>query len=408
MHRITFVLGLSALMVALVACDLAPTPRAVPTFAPRATSTPVSAGGKGGIVRVTRGSLHQTITARGRVNSVRESYLFFNIAGTISKISVAAGDQIKQGAPIAQLDAFAIEQDINLAKYEAERADLLAKQQQARVASYDYRIESAASQYTRYIEIKDAAFQAYRQKAPTPADHGRATVEYERFLRAEADALRTAAELNTYKSDRQIYQLDADLYVKLFQYHKGRAETLQARLKDAKLVAPLNGLVVSIDKNEGDPVRAFEPIGAIADPAQLQIEVSVPEENILAIALGQATRIILDGFPDREFSGKVKEIATKAAIFQGKNVYRVLIAFENMSQVPATLRMGADIAFVLQAKDDVLLVPTNALVPDGLQRYVTVLRNGKPERVLVQVGANGGNQTEILAGVVEDEQIVIP
>jgi RND family efflux transporter MFP subunit len=398
---------LSALMLALVACDLAPTPRAVPTFAPRATSTPVI-GGKGGIVRVTRGALNQTLAARGRVGSSREAFLFFNIAGTLSKISVATGDQVKQGAPLAQLDTFQLEQELNLAKYEAERADLLAKQQLARVAAYDYRIESATSQYNRYVELKDAAFQAYRQRAPTPADHARAIAEYERFLRAEADVLRTAAELNTYKSDRQVYQLDADLYLRQFQYHKNRADTLQARLKDTKLVAPLNGLVISIDKNEGDSVRAFEPIGAIADPAQLHIEVSVPEENILAIAIGQPTRLILDGFPDREFSGKVKEIANKASIFQGKNVYRVLIAFENLSQVPATLRMGADIAFVLQAKDDVLLVPTNAIVPDGLQRYVTVIRNGKPERVLVQVGANGGNQTEILSGVAEDEQIVIP
>jgi RND family efflux transporter MFP subunit len=398
---------LSALVLALVACDLAPTPRAVPTFAPRATSTP-AIGGKGGIVRVTRGALNQTLAARGRVGSSREAFLFFNIAGTLSKISVATGDQVKQGAPLAQLDTFQLEQELNLAKYEAERADLLAKQQLARVAAYDYRIESATSQYNRYVELKDAAFQAYRQRAPTPADHARAIAEYERFLRAEADVLRTAAELNTYKSDRQVYQLDADLYLRQFQYHKNRADTLQARLKDTKLVAPLNGLVISIDKNEGDSVRAFEPIGAIADPAQLHIEVSVPEENILAIAIGQPTRLILDGFPDREFSGKVKEIANKASIFQGKNVYRVLIAFENLSQVPATLRMGADIAFVLQAKDDVLLVPTNAIVPDGLQRYVTVIRNGKPERVLVQVGANGGNQTEILSGVAEDEQIVIP
>jgi RND family efflux transporter MFP subunit len=407
MHRINLVLILSALMLALVACDLAPTPRAVPTFAPRATSTPVI-GGKGGLVRVTRGALNQTLTARGRVGSSREAFLFFNIAGTLSKISVATGDQVKQGAPLAQLDTFQLEQELNLAKYESERSDLLAKQQLTRVASYDYRIESTTNQYNRFVELKDAAFQAYRQKAPTPADHGRATAEYERFLRAEADVLRTAAELNTYKSDRQVYQLDADLYLRQFQYHKNRADTLQARLKDTKLVAPLNGLVISIDKNEGDSVRAFEPIGAIADPAQLHIEVSVPEENILAIAIGQPTRLILDGFPDREFSGKVKEIANKASIFQGKNVYRVLIAFENLSQVPATLRMGADIAFVLQAKDDVLLVPTNAIVPDGLQRYVTVIRNGKPERVLVQVGAHGGNQTEILSGVAEDEQIVIP
>lgn len=398
-----FVIGLG-----IAACDGTPAPRAIPTFAPRPTTTPTLPAAKGGIVKVARGNLMQTIGARGRVSSVRESFLFFNISGVVSNLNVAAGDQVKQGAPIAQLDAFQLEQDLNLANYETARTDLLLKQAHARLVSYDFKIETTSTLYTRTLDLRNQTFQIYKLKAPMPSDHIRAIDEYTKYQQAEEAFMRAAAELNSLKTEKQITALDVDLYTKLHLYHQKRAESLQSRLNGAKLVAPLNGLVISIDKNVGDAVTAFEPIGAIADPSQLQVEVSVPETDIPSVSLNQAVRIVLDGFPNNSFAGKVKEIASRASIFQGKNVYRVLIAFDNQTQVPATLRTGADVAFVLQAKDDVLLVPTNAIQTDGLTRYVNVLREGKVERVPVEIGANGSTQTEIVSGLNEGEQVLIP
>jgi len=392
----------------VVACDSAPSTRAIPTFAPRPTTTPTLAAAKGGIFAVKRGNLTQAITARGRVGSVRESFIFFNLGGVISKISVATGDQVKQGAPIAQLDAFSIEQDLNLSKYEADRADLLVKQSQARLAAYDYRIETSAASLVRYTQLRDNWFQMYRLKAPTPADHGRATSEYEAYLRADADTNRVTGELNTLRTDKQVTALEIDLFQRLSQYHRARAEALQTRLTGAKLSAPISGLIVSLDKNVGDSVTAFEPIGAIADPSQLQVEVSVPETDIPSISLNQTVRMVLDGFPNNAFAGKVKEIAAKASIFQGKNVYRVLISFDDPAQVPATMRTGADVSFVLQAKQDVLLVPTSAVQTDGLTRFVNVLREGKVVRVPVELGTQSGTQTEILSGLNEGEQVLVP
>jgi len=119
-------------------------------------------------------------------------------------------------------------------------------------------------------------------------------------------------------------------------------------------------------------------------------------------------RVTLDGFPDKNFSAKVKEIASQASIYQGKNVYRTVVTFDNLSQVPATLRMGADVAFLRASKENVLLVPTKAIQQDGLTQFVMVLRDNKWERAEVQVGVNGGNQTEIVSGLSEDEQILVP
>ena len=402
------VICLILVVLGAVACDSAPPTRVVPTFAPRPTSTPMPPAAKGSIAQVTRGNLDQSVSARGSVASARQSFLFFNVNGVLSQVSVAVGDQVKQGAAIGQLDAFQMEQDLNSAKYDADKTDVLLRQAQTKLASYDSQIENDNYLVARNTELRDQLWQLYRLKAPTPADHARALTEYQNYLTADTAVRTYTAELNTLKTDKQITALDVDLGQKTLLYQQKRVEFLQGRLASAQLVAPINGLILSLDKRVGDTVQAYESIGAIADPSQLQIEVSVPEADITAVAPSQTARIVLDGFPDKNFTGKVQEIASKAAIFQGTSVYRVVIAFDNPSQVPATLRMGADVSLIRQSKTNVLLVPSKAIQQDGATQFVSVLRSDKWERAEVRVGVSGGTQTEILSGVVEGDQVLVP
>lgn len=402
------VIGLILVTLGVMGCDSAPPTRAVPTFAPRPTSTPMPPVAKGSAAKVMRGTIDQSVSARGSIASARQSFLFFNVSGALSKVSVAAGDQVKQGAAIGQLDTFQIEQDLNAAKYEADRTDVLLRQSQTKLASYDLQIETDNYLLARNTELRDQLWQLYRLKAPTPADHARAINEYQSYLNADTEVRKYTKELNTLKTDKQITALDVDLYQKTLLYQQKRVESLQGRLASAQLVAPINGLILSLDKRLGDTVQAYESIGAIADPTQLQVEVSVSETDIAAVSLGQTARIVLDGFPDRNFTGKVKEIASKASIFQGKSIYRVVIVFDNPAQVPATLRMGADVSLVRQAKDNVLLVPSKAILQEGATQFVSVLRGDKWERVEVRVGVSGGSQSEILSGLSEGDQVLVP
>jgi len=392
----------------VTACDSPPPTRAIPTFAPRATSTPLPPAAKGTIVKVTRGTLDQSLTLRGTVRSAREAILVFKVRGSIANIAVNAGDQVKQGAIIAQLDDWQYDQDIISAKYEADKAAIYLRQAQARLSSYNARIETINNLLPRYTELRDQRWQIYRLKAPTAADHARALAEYNAYLDADADVRRYTTELNTLNTDRQITALDIELYQKQVQYWQQRVTYLQERYASAKLVAPFDGLVVSIDRRVGEWVESYEPIGTLADPKQLIVEVNVPETEVASVSIGQAVRVVLDGFPDKNFTARVKEIASQASIYQGKNVYRTLVAFDDLSQVPATLRMGADVAFLRASKENVLLVPTKAIQQDGLAQYVTVLREGNWERVPVQVGANGSTHTEIVSGLSEGEQILVP
>jgi HlyD family secretion protein len=401
------------LSVLAVGCDSVGPSRAAPTFIPPTVANPTGepgalttgqtpgVGKSPGVVLVTRGALAQTILARGQIGSVHEAVLYFPLAGVVNQILVASGDQVAQGAPIAQLDTFQLEQDVTTAQFALDKANLQLKQAQAQASMSDFKIEIAATVYTRTLQARTLADTDY-QAAPT--DKGRS----DRFQQADKDFLQASVDLNNARMDKQLQALNVDSLNLAIRQTQKSLEQSQARLAGAKITAPFAGLVLSIDKNVGEQVQAFDPIGAIADPTQLLVETSIAESDALSVGLGQAATIVLDGFPDQKFTGKVKEISAKPSIFQGKSVYRVVIAFDQQAQVPATLRLGADIYLVTQVKNNVLSVPTSAISVEGSKRYVTAVRSGKPQRVEVQIGVASDTQTEILSGLSENEPVQVP
>ncbi|MBI3914794.1 MAG: efflux RND transporter periplasmic adaptor subunit [Chloroflexi bacterium] len=409
---ILFVLLLA--IITNTACSSAPSSRAASTFA---TPTSENANGNASnlttargstLVKVTLGPIAQTIKARGRVASAKEAFLYFPLKGVVNKVFVASGDQVTQGTPIAQLDPFQLEQEVSQAKFDLDKADLQQKQTQVKLSVLDFRLEVATNVYSRTLQVRNALFQDYQLAAPAGLTDNTARERFVRFQTADQDFLKAATDLNTLKADKQLAALDIEATKQALERAQKVFEQTQTRLNGSKITAPFSGLIISIDKNVGEEIQAFDPIGAIADPAQLQVEASVTESDAITVGLGQPTSIVLDGFPDRKFSGKVKEISAKVSIFQGRNVLRVLVAFDEVAKVPATLRQGADVYLITALKNDVLLVPTKAIRTEGDKKVLTVIRDGKPVGVQVLVGAASDSQTEILAGVSEGEQVQVP
>ncbi len=411
-----FALGLG---LAAAGCDTLSQPRAVPTFIPPAvvnpTISPVAIGGsqpvsaKGSTtVRVARGSIAQTVNGRGRISSAHEAFLYFPLKGVINQIKVSSGDQVTQGAPVAQLDTFDLEQDVATAQFDLDKANMNLRQAQAKMSLYDFQLEVASNMYTRTLDIRNAAWRDYQAIAPVGITDSKVQQVFDRFNRTDTDYVKAATDLNNLKGNRQLTLVDVDAANQAILHAQKKLEIAQTRLKGATLTAGFSGLIVSIDKNVGEEVQAYDPVGAIADPTQLQVEATISESDASSVGLGQAASVGLDGFPGQKLTGKVKEIASRPSIFQGQSVYRIVIAFDEASKVPATIRMGADISLILQIRNDTLVVPTRAVLLDGSRRYVTVVRGDNPQRVEVKVGLTNDTQSEILSGLAEGDVILVP
>jgi len=93
---------------------------------------------------------------------------------------------------------------------------------------------------------------------------------------------------------------------------------------------------------------------------------------------------------------------------QGKNAYEVTITFDDPRNAQATIRQGADVSLSVQTKPDGLLVPSRAIIREGGQTFVQVVRDGNTTRLPVQVGLSDGTRSVVLAGLQEGDTVKVP
>jgi len=463
-YNLAAVLVLTALMA--VGCSVLPTPQPPPTFVPPATPTPSSQEtAKSSVYVVKRGDIEDVIQIRGRVVAEREEFLSFPLSGWLKEIQIRAGDKVEAGALLAELDAVSLRNQVSSAEYNLEQAKLRLEQGklQAELDAVDLKNEVSDAEYglqraklqleqarARPTQEELAVTEADLRKAElalqkAQADYDeissqlaaeasqeamalqKATLDYEQAQAAynvkkaqvtevhelgiaELEAVvqhwqdvldRTRARLD--ESQLQIAMLEATV-----QYQQGMLDSIRARLNDSQLYAPFSGVILSLEAIAGDEVHPFRAIAAIADPSELWVQANVQESDISRVALQQAARITLDAHPESQFMGRLTAVASTPTVWKGEDVYEVTIVFDEGQEVPSTIRMGADVALITQARQNVLLVPNTAIYTEGERTYVMVIEGEEKKQVEVKTGASTNTETEIVRGLEEGDEVFLP
>lgn len=407
---------------ALIGCRQ-PAADLAPTFVPPATPAPNQPERT---YTVARGDVRETVETRGRVTAKQEALLVFPMSGALKAVHVIPGDQVEAGERLAEIDAPDLEQQVlerefSLALAELQfqqtevsaEASLSAARNSAVIAQAQYDKTMLDSQLTvEYAEqnrqacMASAKDDAARQLCEVSLSHTRQRAEATQDL-AQAQLNAAYAELTLASS------ANYTLSVEIAALQKRRAgamyEQAQRRLEDTVLSAPFSGIVLSIEKRAGDQVSPYESLGMIADPSELWVVATVPEQDIDRVAVGQAAQIVLDAYLDDVYHGRILQIANQAVIWQGKKAYEVTITFDEGQEVPTSIRMGADVVIITRAQEDVLVVPDEAIMMSGGRAYVEVVEpDGTLRQVDVELGISNGAETEIISGVEAGQTIRLP
>ena len=184
--------------------------------------------------------------------------------------------------------------------------------------------------------------------------------------------------------------------------------------------APFDGIVVSKDAQRGEIVSPISAgggftrtgIATLVDMNSLEIEVDVNESYIARVQAGQRVSATLDAYPDRELPAKVRTVIPTAD--RQKATVKVRIAFDKLDDTILP-DMGVKVAFLSAApklgknagSEARALVPKSAIRNDGGKQIVFLVRDQKLERRAVTLGAERGNDVEILAGLVPGDKLVV-
>lgn len=177
-------------------------------------------------------------------------------------------------------------------------------------------------------------------------------------------------------------------------------------LEDTVLKAPFSGLITNVSVKPDDYINSGSEVAYIIDDSSYEIEVAVSEIDSLEIEVGQEVIIILDAFPGREFSGRVREIHNYTQNVNGVVTLPVTV---NLDKADRQFRPGFStlVEIIIGKAEGKLLVPISAILDRKGQQTVVKVVDNEPVFTPVKVGFSDGVYTAIEEGLAEGEEIVI-
>jgi membrane fusion protein (multidrug efflux system) len=230
-------------------------------------------------------------------------------------------------------------------------------------------------------------------------------------LRAQAAESASTVKLNKLSFDRAKDLSDKKLMSRQ-EYDQAQANLSEAqarqnlneaRLSKTVLRAPFDGVLGLRKVSPGDYVQPGEDIVNLDDVASLKLDFRVPEIYLSQIKPDQTVEVRVDAFPNAAFTGNVYAIEPGIDEVTRSILLRARIPNEDGKLRPG---MFARVTLTLAERPNALLVPEQALVPMGNDRFVYRVVDGKAVQQKVTIGERRAGEVEIREGV-NDGDIVV-
>lgn len=355
--------------------------------------------------KVERGDLAKSVVATGKVEPITKVEIKSKASGIVKKLYIEAGDHVKAGQILADLD----------------RVEMLAqvRQSEAQLESSEATLRSAEADLSRSkvdAEGVDVPMtkRAY-ERASSMAKQG-----------VIAQATLDDAEKNYEMATNKQHVAQAQILVNAAKVVQARADVRRAeatlsqqkeQLSYTTIVAPIDGIVLSRDVEMGDAVSSILVMGSaatlvmtIGDTREVYVKGKVDESDIGKVYMGQPARIRVESFKDKTFQGKVTKISPMGVEKDNVTTFEVRVSINNPGGELKAM-MTANAEMILDEHKNILFVPESSLIYDQNKSASVEIPDAKNKegktKVAVKAGISNGAKTEILSGLNEGQQVVL-
>ncbi|MET0988633.1 MAG: efflux RND transporter periplasmic adaptor subunit [Steroidobacteraceae bacterium] len=224
---------------------------------------------------------------------------------------------------------------------------------------------------------------------------------------AEAEAALSDSR-SQFKRSRELYETRALSEAQLDQLqatlkaNEARVAASRSLLNDLTIRAPFAGRVGLRNISVGSFVSPGTVITTLDDTRTIKLDFSVPELFLPVLKEGQQIDARSAAYPDATFKGIVASIDSRV-----DPASRSIIVRARIDNADRRLKPGMFMTVrLMRVEPPALVVPEEALVPQGERQFVFVVRDGKAERIEVQIGRRRPGEVEILKGLTAGEQVV--
>jgi HlyD family secretion protein len=358
------------------------------------------------LVKVERIDLARSVVATGKVEPVTKVELKSKASGIIQSLPVNVGDIVRKGQVICELDKNDLQPRLREAQAAVGVAEAAVKSAKAELERYQ--VEAAGPDVPFLKRDMERARKMWQEGLIGQNARDEAEKNYELGLNRQRSAI---ANLSVARS--AIARAEAMLE---------QAQAVHARaeedLRNATILSPLDGVVLSRDREVGDAVSSILTMGAgatlimtLGDLGEVYVKGKVDESDLGRIYVGQPARIKVESFKDERFQGRVTKISPQGVEKDNVTTFEVRVSISNESR---KLRSGmtANAEIVLEEKKGVLAIPESAILykkdkSTEVEIVDPAAETGK-RKIPVVAGISNGAKTEILKGLAEGQQVILP
>jgi len=308
-------------------------------------------------VAATGFSQEQLITTEGTVEAVKASLLAPQVSGSITALTVKAGDRVRRGQLLVRIDT--------------RMASQQAMTNQAQVAAARAQLSAARQEYERKKRLHE---QQYISQAA--------------LERAESDYKTAEAQTKAQLAQTGMADVQTGLHV---------------------ISAPYDGIIAEVMTEQGDMAMPGKPLLSIYDPKELRIVVNVPQSQIATIKTGAAVKVIIPAAAAAERLLTAGSITILPTADQITNMVKVRLSLPlNMISVSPGMFARAMLPSTRATQQAQIYVPVSAVIKRSeLTAVYVVDAQGEPRLRQVRLGRQLGENIEIVAGLQADEKVAL-
>jgi len=358
------------------------------------------------LAKVERADLAKSVVATGKVQPITKVELKSKASGIVKQLRVDAGDKVKVGQVLAELDREEIEARVSQA-----RAQLQASEANMKASAADLERAKVDAEGPD-VPLLKRAYQRAQNMAKDGVVSASALDDAQRNYEMALNK-QNVSKAQLIVGNAKVGQAQAQV-----EQDRANLKQLVEQLNYTQIVSPIAGIVLSRDVEVGDAVSSILVLGSSAtlvmtlgDTSEVYVKGKVDESDIGKVYLGQPARIKVESFKDKTFTGKVTKISPMGVEKDNVTTFEVRASINNPGgELKANMTANAEV--ILEEHKNVLQIPEGALVYDKEKQASVEVPDPKGKegkrKVAVKIGISNGAKTELVDNSLkENDQVVL-
>jgi HlyD family secretion protein len=350
------------------------------------------------VAEVTRGDLVRDISADGRVIAANSPTLYAIAGGTVA-LKVVAGDVVKKGQALAEIDSPELR-----SKLAQEGSTLASMEAEASRALLDAQItRSTASKLLDQAQIERTAAERDLERYERAYKGG--AVSQNEYAKAQDELKKADIGLAAARKDSGLQGEGAGLDSRnkrlLADRQRAVVTELQRQVDALTVRAPFDGQIGQVQIPQGTNVATSAPILSVVDLSLFEVEIKVPESFARDLAIGMPAQITSNSV---QYAAQVSAVSPE--VVNGEVNARLRFS---AGKQPLGLRQNQRLSarIVLDTRRNVLMVERGSFLEQDGGRFAYVVDGSRAVRRPIQTGVSSLGAVEIVSGLQPGEKIVV-